>query len=78
MSDKYIIKNCPNYRDREVDYTCTVEAICSDCQDCTNCVMKQIVELCKYWETYESCYDCAWGGTFGRKILQLLDIQEIE
>lgn len=68
---KYIIKNCPCYRDREVDYTCTIEAISSDCHNCTDCVMKQIVKKCR--KSLEVSY-CP----IEQEILELLDIQEDE
>lgn len=66
---KYIIKN----------YPATSAGCCGDiCPEITDCPLKQIVEKCKYWETYEDYYDCVWGGTFGTEILKLLDIQEVE
>ncbi len=73
---KYIIKNCPAIFKHPVGHWNCQQ--CKECQDCTDCVLKQIVKKCKYWETYESCYDCAWGGTFGKEILELLDIEEVE
>lgn len=87
MSDKYIIKNCPNYRDREVDYTCTIEAINSDCHNCTDCIMKQIVELAKgHTELCKNCEqqikECDCNDICNayrlNKILQLLQIEEVE
>lgn len=74
--NKYKIKNCPAISFAGGCQNGEIKVW--DCKDCTDCVLKQIVEKCKYWETYESCYDCAWGGTFGREILKLLDIQEVE
>lgn len=59
------------------------------CKDCTDCVMKQIVELCKKaikdcdkckGDPETDCYDCTQGGKAiqSDKILELLDIQEVE
>ena len=100
MSDKYIIKNCPNC----LTYN-RPKAICGftyktggfkgettsykHCQDCTDCVLKQIVKLCKKaikdcdkckGDPETDCYDCTQGGKAiqSDKILELLDIQEVE
>ena len=79
MSDKYIIRNCPNYREREVDYTCAVEAISSDCHNCTDCPLKQIVEMCKYYKKHNDCArECPSFGGFLNKLLNKLDIQEVK
>ena len=86
MSDKYIIKNCPNYRNREVDYTCTVEVISSDCHNCTDCVMKRIVEKCREAqeimdkeEYYEDDFDTFNGESImAETIMDMLDIEECE
>lgn len=87
MSDKYIIKNCPCY----VQYENSLHLCCDgqgdgECQDCTDCVMKQIVELCKKIisrngkiDFKEGFSNLAVGENFvARKILKLLDIQEVK
>ena len=91
MSDKYVIKNCPCFfeENEEVyDYTCSwcgTEELA--CQDCTDCVMKQIVELAKgHTELCKNCEqqikECDCNDICNayrlNKILQLLDIQEVE
>ena len=52
----------------------------SKCQDCTDCLLKQIVELCKE-NLQKGCVNYCLGKKkyygYGR-ILQLLDIQEVE
>ena len=80
MSDKYIIRNCP-----AIQYnTCEKYGMC---QDCTDCVMKQIVELAKgHTELCKNCEqqikecDCSDICNAYRldKILELLDIEEVE
>jgi len=66
----YIVKNCPAiYR------TCND---CSNnsgkqCQDITDCVLKRIVELCK-----EEQQSRVATNILSNKILQRLDIQEVE
>lgn len=87
MSDKYIIRNCPAiygvFLDKCKKDHYEDEAVL--CQDCTDCVMKQIVELCKE----EKVINCNIDGKeqvlkayyhthLGDKILELLDIQEVE
>lgn len=84
---KYIIKNCENllYCTSCEEYEC---AIANDfgykrkCSDNNNCKMKQIVELCKDAKTECECYDthllCIGEKIFAEKILNLLDIQEVE
>ena len=94
MNDKYIIRNCPaTYLNFESKYVCTTQIKQKGfpfyCQDCTDCVMKQIVELCKKaikdcdkckGDPETDCYDCTQGGKAiqGDKIIELLDIQEVE
>lgn len=90
MSNKYIIKNCPNYDDYfNPNETCR-KKYSQYCQDCTDCVLKQIVEKCKnYKESCKiegNCLDerlcstCFLGGAneLGEWILDDLDIQEVE
>lgn len=78
MSDKYIIKNCP----------ATGPGCCGYiCPEITDCPLKQIVELAKgHTELCKNCEqqikecDCSDICNAYRldKILQLLDIQEVE
>lgn len=79
--NKYIINNCPIF---ETDYSCG-EGL-DRCSTCTDCTMKQIVELCNKIIFLNSgtdftdvdMYKHAIGENFvAKKILQLLDIQEI-
>lgn len=76
---KYIIKNCLSYEN----------SVCDNqdmfCQDCTDCVMKQIVELCKEQKVIncnidgkEQVLKAYYHTHLGDKILELLDIQEVE
>ena len=83
MSDKYIIKNCDCILSSG---RCNVKSLVY-CQDCTDCVIKQIVELAKgHTELCKNCEqqikecDCNDICNAYRldKILQLLDIQEVE
>jgi hypothetical protein len=77
---KYIIKNCEQIHSS--DNFCWSKNV--RCQDCTDCVMKQIVELargntgtCANCETEPPCDNIC--DTYRlNKILQLLDIQEVE
>lgn len=78
MSDKYIIKNCPNYiRGKSGNY-CDLDA--GSCKDCTDCILKQVVELCKEnlssLETYVDVRSLECVTL--QNILNLLDIQEVE
>lgn len=70
-------QTCNNHKVRELTL----------CQDCTDCVLKQIVELCNKIIflnggtdfTDVDMYKHAIGENFvAKKILQLLDIQEVE
>ena len=80
--DKYIIANCPCFfeENEEVnDYTCAwngTEELA--CQDCTDCVLKQIVELCKPLNTKQPKSYYNLEVLLAKKILKLLDIQEVE
>lgn len=79
--DKYVIKNCENYDPFLQEPTCNKYSC--DCQNCTDCVMKQIVEKCKKVQELEyqkgrlKCKSPS-KAKFGREILKLLDIQEVE
>ena len=76
MNDKkIIIRNCPMY----FHGNCYGHTGSCDCQNCTDCVMKQIVELCKHYKKYSDCgRDCPSFGSFLNKLLDKLDIQEVE
>ena len=91
MSDKYVIKNCPNLSHAimadgtERHFQCGLE-IDKYCQDCTDCVMKQIVDKCKkeirvYRDTLlpnDGTNTLHFGRqSFAYDILQMLDIEEI-
>lgn len=78
MSDKYIIKNCPNLSHAimadgtERNFQCGLE-IDKYCQDCTNCVLKQIVSrLNNFAEDYGLD-----AGFYADELLSYLDIQEV-
>lgn len=76
---KYIIKNCPALRGQVCTELFIKLDIMVDCQDCTDCVMKQIVELCRHSKEYSDCgRDCSSFGSFLNKLLDKLDIQEVE
>lgn len=80
MSDKYIIKNCPNLTTSHYGTGETIHNQCglTDddlCINCTDCVIKQVIEKCKN--------ELGKVRTIGKdimaeEILQLLDIQECE
>lgn len=85
---KYIIKNCPAIYGVSLD-GCKKDHYEDGavlCQDCTDCVMKQIVEKCNKIIflnggtdfTDVDMYKHSVGENFvARKILKLLDIQEV-
>jgi len=84
MSDKYTINNCELICNGECPNSKT-----GYCQDCTDCKLKQIVKLCKKaikdcdkckGDPEIDCYDCTQGGKAiqSDKILELLDIEEVE
>ena len=90
MSNKYIIKACPNLT---TSYYGTGETIHNQCgltdddlcANCTHCVMKQIVKLCKKEKTIncnidgkEQVLKAYYHTHLGDKILELLDIEECE
>lgn len=71
MSNKYVIKNCPNYDDYfNPNETCR-KKYSQYCQDCTDCLLKQIVKKCR--KSLEVSY-CP----IEQEILELLDTQEVE
>ena len=88
--DKYIIKNCPSCRYTPKRYIDGIDYVCWNaqnfnssvrglCQDCTDCVLKQIVELCKYYKKHSDCgRECPSFGGFLNKLLNKLDIEEVK
>lgn len=86
MSDKYIIRNCPNLT---TSYYGTGETIHNQCDltdddlcaNCTDCVMKQIVELCKEESSiiqHKQKIKVKGLNKLADRIFELLDIQEVE
>lgn len=79
---KMIIKNCPCY----VQYENSLHLCCDgqgdgECQDCTDCILKQIVDKCKIDIQNYSYYDKDYAlgrTTEAKRILELLDIQEVK
>jgi hypothetical protein len=69
----YIVKNCPaKYFAGATNMKCS--ELGGDCDTKTDCVMKQIVELCKKQHN-----TCIFAVAFlADRILQLLDIEEVE
>lgn len=78
---KYIIKNCPNYDDYfNPNETCR-KRYSQYCQDCTDCILKQIVELCKEESSiiqHKQKVKVKGLNKLADRILELLDIQEVE
>lgn len=79
--NKYIIKSCEQIH--SADNFCWSKNIL--CQDCTDCVMKQIVELCRKQKVIncnidekEQVLKAYYHTHLGDKILELLDIEEVE
>lgn len=82
---KYIIKNCPAYSKDALDFCFAKNATQAICYNCTNCVMKQIVELCKdevelvkKWQEETKYPFKPTAFELAEKILNQLDIQEVE
>jgi hypothetical protein len=86
---KYVIKNCPScyyiYCDKEYECNWRGSGITKPCQDCTDCLLKQIVELCKEQKVIncnidgkEQVLKAYYHTHLSDKILELLDIQEVE
>lgn len=81
MSDKYIIRNCPNYDDYFYPNETCRKKYSQYCQDCTDCLLKQIVEKCKRTLSINkgSENEFTLGKmTFAEFILKDIDIQEVE
>jgi hypothetical protein len=88
----YIVKNCPAYEyNEEWDHhickrnLAVYETTCDTCPECSDCTMKQIVELCKEIKCPcefkgADCWECTESGAkrLTDRILQLLDVQEVE
>lgn len=81
---KYIIKNC-ECKVKGKTTLCVRDVPYKKCENITDCKLKQIVELfkdikcpCEYKGA--DCWECTESGArrFADKILQLLDIQEVE
>ena len=74
--NKYIIKNCPCY---DCGFCTSKTVHVAGCSQYTDCIMKQIVELCKHYRKHSDCgRDCSSFGRFLDKLLDKLDIQEVE
>lgn len=83
---KMIITNCPALTDQGECYQGSVfmGTAFKECQERTDCVLKRIVELCRK----QACLgiDCAWCSDkcnlelvkFAKKILELLEIEEVD
>lgn len=80
MSDnRYVILNCPTLMGNRLCYGKTIK----QCVDCTDCVMKKIAELCKGAQSKEyrkgrRRFRSPSKASFGRDVLQLLQIEEVE
>ena len=86
---RYTIKNCPALRGWVCNKLFIEQDIMIDCEDCTDCVMKQIVELCREenieGKSLASIMRLSNKDTkeflsrfASNKILELLDIEEVE
>lgn len=82
---KYIIKNCPALMDGYSKYgkyngECCDKEVGTKCEYCKDCLLKQIVDKCKDAQCGDYSNDAYSGGLFdmANRILELLDIQEIE
>ena len=85
MMKNYVITNCPAFDKQYNECHSKIEPHKLYCMDCTDCLLKQIVELCKGIKCpceYKGadCWECTENGArrFADKILELLDIQEVE
>ena len=81
MSNKYIIKACPNLTTSHYGTGETIHNQCglTDddlCANCTDCILKQIVEKCKLFQNNYLVNDGVQLLT--TNILNSLDIQECE
>ena len=86
---KYVIKNCSCYNK---DYSCQSKDNITGkyCKDITDCVLKRIVEKCKIEtkpiQVYHATGDLPFvqtalnrkGADFAVKIIELLEIEEVE
>lgn len=84
MSDKYIIKNCPNYDDYFYPNETCRKKYSQYCQDCTDCLLKQIVQILEKEpiildvnKEFEQMYKLA-KVIFAKEILAKLDIERVE
>ena len=87
MNKKYVIKNCPACYLYSNKYGCEdnhdEQGRDTYCELIDDCVMKNIVELCKDVQTKEyrkgrRRFRSPSKASFGRDILQLLQIEEVE
>lgn len=72
---KYIIKNSPAITKSTV---CVDDKYSNLCQDITDCLMKQIAKLCNDVLEQETDPLNSFEMSFAQKILQLLEIEEVE
>ena len=78
---RMIIRNCPAIYGIDDGFLCSYREDNESekyCYDCTDCVMKQIVELCKEDYTSENNVFDISKKLFAQRILDKLDIQEVE
>ena len=79
---KYVIRNCPAFDEGDCASPAEHISQATACEHIEDCKLKQIVEKCKDAKTECECYDthllCLGEKIFAEKILNLLDIQEIE
>lgn len=74
---KYIVKNCTSYHWGGCYYDGAKFEYCSKNDDCP---IKQVVELCKQISDHAKWCNCLDnpGAPLANKILQTLDVQEVE
>lgn len=74
---KYIVKNCTSYHWGGCYYDGAKFECCSKNADCP---IKQVVELCKQISDHAEWCNCPDypGAPLANKILQTLDVQEVE
>ena len=79
MTNRYIVKGCPALDDDFLQI-CTDDTGQRDCKDRTDCPIKQVVELCKQISDHAEWCNCPDypGAPLANKILQTLDVQEVE
>lgn len=83
---KYIVKNCPScMKDTACFSTGTFNKSFQlngfyKCENIADCPIKQVVELCKQISDHAKWCNCLDnpGAPLANKILQTLDVQEVE